>query len=66
VWEALIPATNTVDTQYAEGADDFDPIDGLVFTDGLVLAMSTTPGVLTLPANAAAAGFFMATYRAEA
>lgn len=64
VWELLIPAANTSGTQYAEGADDFEPIGGLVLATGLTLAISTTPGVLTLPG--AADSFFMASYRAEA
>ena len=59
-WEMLVPAATTVATQYAEAGDDFGPIRGLVFTAGLVLALSTTPGVFTA---AGAEGFFQATYR---
>lgn len=62
VWEMLIPAATTVATQYAEAGDDFEPIDGLLLSTGLVLALSTTPGTLTFAG--ATDGFFQASYRA--
>lgn len=43
-WELLIPAS----AAYAQGADDFDPIDGIVLSSGIVLACSSTPGTLTI------------------
>lgn len=61
VWEALVPGAATVATQYSEGADDFDPVDGLIFTLGLVLALSTTPGEFADPGTEE--GWFQATYR---
>jgi len=60
VWQALVPGGLTTVTTHAEAGDDFEPIGGLALTDGFVLAISTTPGTLTLPGVADT--YFEATY----
>lgn len=61
VWEALIPSGQTSATQYAQAADDFEPIGGLLLPAGAVVALSTTPGVYTPAGNE---GFFLAAFAA--
>lgn len=56
IWEALVPANST----YAEAADSFGPIGGLPFSNGLAVAVSSTPGVWTDPGSDDA--FFFLSY----
>ena len=50
-WAVLAPSGLTDATQYAEGADDFEPTGGFAFTAGCVLAVSTQPGPYLAPAG---------------
>lgn len=44
LWEMLIQAN----PGFAEAGDDFAPIKGLAFANGITLAVSTTKGILTI------------------
>lgn len=59
VWEAFVPGALS-GANYAQAADDFEPISGLALSPGIVLALSSTPGTLTI--TTASEGFFVASY----
>ena len=62
IWEILVPGGLTTATTFAMAGDGFGDVGGLPLTNGLILAISTTAGVLTLPAAGGDALPFEATF----